>query len=105
MTEENGYPRRIQADLDYYAYQTLPRKRSDSFYKMNHLTRLGNPEADYAHGILRRGKRTGFSKSEYFSKNMKDIWDEIEAKEALLKGLDKLGEDARITLHYYQNEV
>ena len=67
---------------------------------MNHLTRLGDYEDEYAHSVLRRGKRPIFRPTQYLLQRIKDTGEEIKAKEELIK---KLVEDIRIPPRFYQH--
>ena len=82
-----------QAQHDDGQGGTSIRKRSEDFYRMNHLTRLGDSDMDYEHGILRRGKRTNSLLSvnsfrKYLEQNMEVLKNELDAKKSLLKELD-----------------
>ena len=102
---ENGHVDKMQPHTENYEDKAMIRKRSnDGFYRMNHLTRLGEFDTDYEHGILRRGKRTGFLPSKYLLESIQDFKDELDAKIALLKQSRGLGEEeTKITPDVYYN--
>ena len=71
---------------------------------MNHLTRLGEFDTDYEHGILRRGKRTRFLPSKYMLESMQEFKDELDAKMALLKETEGSGdEETKMSQDVYYN--
>ena len=83
---ENGHVEKMQPQIDNYEGNTVIRKRSnDGFYRMNHLTRLGDFDTEYEHGILRRGKRTSLLPSKYLMESIQDFKDDLDERVALLK--------------------
>ena len=102
---ENEHVQNMQPQIDNYEGNAVIRKRSnDGFYRMNHLTRLGDFDADYEHGIIRRGKRTSILPSKYLFESVQEFKDELEAKMALLKETDGSDDEgAKIVPGVYYN--
>ena len=85
--------KKIQPQIENHEDKTVIRKRSnDGFYRMNHLTRLGEFDTDYEPGIIRRGKRTRFLPSKYLLESIQEFKDELDAKVAFLKETQRLGD-------------
>lgn len=81
--------------------ETLMKKRSRHYYRMNHLTRMEEPPPSYDHDVLSRRKRTSFWVSEYLLQRIKQLRDEIDEKKSLLQELDRLEDEARMPNHFY----
>ena len=80
--------------IENYHDKAVIRKRSnDGFYRMNHLTRLGDFDTEYEHGILRRGKRTSLLPSKYLMESIQNFKDDLDERVALLKESDGLDDE------------